>query len=112
MAKETKPKRVIHINSVTQTISETTVECLKDCQNLVGGYIERGLILANGDELYVDEEGLLKNCEFWFSIIGHPRPFAGNAYIIGSVTASGNNRPAISELAEIKKRVTFQQRIA
>lgn len=107
------PKRVIHVDATNRTIRETTVTSLEDCQALVGGLIERVCILKNGDEVYANEEGLLGASEEikWVGIDSHPRPVAGSMYIIGSVTASGANRPCKSTTDEIKASFHFLKRL-
>lgn len=102
------PKRVIMINAELQIITEGVVIGLSGMQKLVGGYIERAHIFENGDELYVNEEGLLQNTNHFFVVEGFHQPFAGNAYVIGPVTANGNNRGAVSTVEEIKALVTFR----
>lgn len=44
---------------------------------------------ANGETLYVDDEGLINGTKFGFTING--RPFAGNGLILGT-TESGRSR--------------------
>lgn len=102
-----KSKRVLFINSEKREITETTVSCLEDMQKLVGGYIERAHIFENGDEVYVNEEGLLLAMNFFFRIRDGHQPFAGNAYVIGQVTPSGNNRSAITTVEELRKQLQF-----
>lgn len=97
-----KKKRVLIINAKDKNITEGEVSSLKDCQAIVGGRIERGHILDNGDEVYVNEEGLLSSEEYFFWIKGAHQPFAGNGYIIGSVTPTGNNRSATSEIKDLE----------
>lgn len=105
-----KNKRVLIIDAANREIREGAVSTLEDCQALVGGLIERGIILENGDEVYINEEGLLDDTqENFFRVEGAEahRPFAGNGYIIGEVTSSGDNRPAASSISDMRKRVQF-----
>jgi hypothetical protein len=107
-----KAKRVIHVNAQEKTIKETSVSTLEEMQALVGGLIERVCILENGDEVYANEEGLLgSEPKSWFRIDSYPRPIAGSAYVIGSVTASGNNRPCKSTVDDIKAQFHFLKRL-
>lgn len=100
-----KPKRVIVINTELKQVYEAHVCGLKDMQKIVGGLIERAMILDNGDEIYVNEEGLFDQSLKPFVIDGNV--FIGNAYIIGSVTSSGGNRPAASSVDDIYRQITF-----
>ena len=73
-----------HVNSETRTIAVREFVGLKDMQELVGGYIEVAYVYPNGDTLYVDEEGLLKQPQFWFKLKQRrDQPFAGNAVLVG-----------------------------
>lgn len=100
-------KRVLHIDTMNKRIVETHVESLEDCQALVGGLIERGHILPNGDEVYVNEEGLLGEPRDFFKIARAYQPFAGNGYIIGSVTEDGDNRSAVTTIEQAVNLVVF-----
>lgn len=106
--------KVIHISATEQTVTETFVESLEDCQKLVGGYIERVCVLENGDELYADEDGLQKDPEYFFSIAtlgGFPVFVAGDGYVIGPTDENGDNSDvqysanAIRSMVSIKKRI-------
>jgi hypothetical protein len=102
-----KKLRVLIINSEDRTITEGEISSLQDAQAIVGGYIERATTFANGDELYVNEEGLLNSPQFFFNILGGHQPFAGNAYIIGAVDGEGENLGAVTKVDEAKYWVQF-----
>lgn len=102
-----KQKKVIFINTKERTVEERMVSELEEMQALVGGYIERAHIFKNGDEVYVNEEGLFDNSLSPFFMVGCPHPYVGNGYIIGKVTPSGNNRSVKMTLEEVKKLVVF-----
>jgi hypothetical protein len=102
-----KTKRVLHINVENETITETTISCLEDMQALVGGLIERAAVFPNGDELYVNEEGLLEENPRWFMVKGGHQPYAGNGFIIGGPDSRGNNQPAISTVDQFKNNIVW-----
>lgn len=102
-----KPKRVVIIDTKNMEIREGEVTDLKSMQAIVGGYIERAHITEDGHEVYVNEEGLFDNSLMPFVFEGAHQPFVGNAYIIGSVTDTGNNRPATMGVDEAKRMVRF-----
>lgn len=112
-----KKTRVIHINAIEQTVDEKFVSSLEDVQALVGGLIERVGIIGNGDELYADEEGQLKDHDFFFAfpmvINGETQKvfIAGNGYIIGQVDDEGDNTDAKSTVKEIREAVSIKKRI-
>lgn len=99
--------RAVFIDSINKTVSEGFVASLGDLQKAVDGYIERGTTLDNGDEVYVDEEGLIKGLEEFFYIPGAHQPFAGSAVIVGQGDENGDFTDAKSTVEEIKKSVQF-----
>lgn len=104
-----KAKRVVVIDPIARTVWEATVESLKDMQVLVGGLIERCCILPNGDELYANEEIMLNGPRHFFTLEDTDMvfPIAGKAFLIGSVTPTGNNRSAISNVDNIRAKVVW-----
>ncbi len=73
-------------------LNATTVTTLEDMQKLVGGLICLAWILPNGDELYVNDEGLLRDEIEFFRItyMGSSQTFAGDGFISGPVDKDGN----------------------
>ncbi len=65
-----KQVKVVVIDPFKQQIydKEITQDHLPDMQGIVGGYLEAVGSLDNGDMLYVDEEGLLKDNQKFFKI--------------------------------------------
>lgn len=61
--------------------------------------------LDDGDEIYVDQEGLLRrplpSC--WFRWEGFPHPLAGNGLILGSNAEGEGRSPRITVLDAAKK---------
>jgi Domain of unknown function (DUF3846) len=102
-----KIKKVIIIDTMNKEILGGEITSLEDAQRIVGGLIERGATLENGDEVYVNEEGLFNSALKPFYIQGAHQPFVGNAYVIGRVTSTGNNRSAKSTVEEIRSIVKF-----
>lgn len=99
-------KRVIAIYTDSQKVEAMTVTRLEDMQEIVGGNIERACILDNGDEVYVNDEGLFQEPLHFFTING-AGPFAGNAYVIGKVDSRGYNTHVASTEEEIGMGVEF-----
>jgi Domain of unknown function (DUF3846) len=102
--------RAIKIDSESKTISVVHIneeDKLKRMQDEVGGLIERAFEFSNGDELYVNEEGLLCSPEHFFSIAGGHQPFAGNGLIIGINHKTGESIDANSSLDEIRAKIKF-----
>ena len=102
--------RVIHIDTASQRIEERQIPAgdghLEALWKLVGGYIEVAARFANGDVLYVDEEGLLKEPERFFCLKHEQRPYAGNG-VISRCDQEGEAASAASALTDIVERVVF-----
>lgn len=110
MAIQPKPKRVLIIDAEKREIREGEVSTLEDMQKLVGGYICRGLTLENGDEIFVNDDGLLLSPEHFFYYEGAHMPFALNGYVTGEATASGRTTHAKMDLEALKAKITFMDR--
>lgn len=104
--------RAIKIDATNRTIQEFDLpsqegEQLAAMQKVVGGYIcHAGEI--NGDDLYVNDEGLLGiSVGAPFFEIGLHQPFAGNGLIVGH-NDEGDTTPATVSLDEVKRRTSFK----
>lgn len=102
--------RTLSINATTREVKEVQAGTLKEFQALVGGYIARGHELPNGDEVFVNDEGLLGAPEAFFYIEGAAQPFAGNAYVTGATTKAGNSSHAKSDLGEVFRSIRWLTR--
>lgn len=97
---------VIFIDSKEKTITTKKCSCLKDLQNLVGGYIETGMRMDNEDDLYVDEEGLLSGPESFFLYKGAHQPFAGNGVVVGC-DEDGDSTDHKTDIETVRASVKF-----
>lgn len=79
---------------------------LEFLQKCVGGYIERGRELRNGDSVFVNEEGLLEGLDFGFYIEGAHQPFVGSGVVVNH-DEDGETIAAKSPLTMIKAMVQF-----
>ncbi len=85
-----KTQKVIIIDAEKREVREGVVKGLKDQQTIVGGLIcLAGDFSTKGDELFVNDEGLLTNPQFFFYLAGMPQPYAGNGYLIGECDRNG-----------------------
>ena len=101
--------RAIVIDSVNKKVYESTFtkgQALPFMQKVVDGYIERALTLEEGDDVYVDEEGLLKRKENFFTVFG-AGPFAGNGVVVGHNPKNGESTGATIGLEELRSGVRF-----
>lgn len=60
-----------------------------------------------GNTLYVDEEGMLKNPESFFYIEGAYQPFAGNGVIAGFDAKEGRDTDLSITVEAVRNRVRF-----
>ncbi len=85
-----KKRSVVVIDPQHLLVYKQVAFALEHLQAIVGGRIERAMTLENGDEVYVNEEGLMSNGPIYFcNIKGAHQPFAGTAFIIGPVDDDG-----------------------
>ena len=101
--------RLIKIDAKKQEVYE--VECEGSLGDLQRGAdcdcITSAGCLPNGDTLYVDDEGLLKNPErFFFNSDFYPEPLAGSGIVAGS-DKEGNTVGAKSTLEIIRSKTVF-----
>lgn len=110
--------RAIIINPKDRTVSVKELDVsrgsLRALQNEVGGLVEVAAALANGDDLLVNEEGLLYGPEHFFSFVPNGRPdevafFAGTGIVVGTrFDGEGVDWvDAASMLESIKARVSW-----
>lgn len=102
--------KAILIDAVNHTVEPIFIE--RDFkayyEKLNTDIIEVGARFSNGDIIYVNEEGLLKNPEHffaiaWYSVRGlESRVFAGNGLIVG--TRLSHDAPAKSVLRDFEVR--------
>jgi len=99
--------RAVHIDAENRTVKAIEHKTLADLQNLVGGLIETAHWLPRGDVVFVDEEGLLKDCRNFFLINGAHQPFAGSAVVVGPADHNGDSLDVTYTADEIMGLVTF-----
>lgn len=102
--------RMILIDSEKKEVTEFAAHpgaSLEAMQQSVKGMIERATQLPNGDDVYVDEEGLFKGYKSGFVLpgIGH-QPFIGNGVVAGC-NVEGDTISAKSSLDVLRKQIKF-----
>lgn len=104
--------RAIKIDAEKREIYEIEInekDSLEQMQSVVGGYIELCLHLADGDAIFVNEEGLLQspeNKQHWILYEGHPQPWVGNAIVCGS-NRNGDTRSVKTSCEDLRKVISF-----
>ena len=99
----------LHIDAENNTIKEVKFSGTSDIHRLIGGYLELAYCWENGDTLYVDEEGLLKNPKFFFSITERDdQMFAGNGLIVGKeIGDTSNTKPPTINIRQLAPKINF-----
>ena len=101
--------KAILIDAKTREVREVSIKGdLKSLQDAVGGYIEL-VQLGDGDDLFVNEEGLLHGEVHFFAIEGYAQPLAGNGIIVGH-NGDGDTVSANLTVDWVRERVTFMTR--
>lgn len=67
--------------------------------------------IADGDVIYVDDEGLLKPLDWFFAVKGGHQPFAGCGLVLGS-DGEGETVSARIALEDLKRRVLHLRIVA
>jgi len=63
------------------------------------------------DVVYLDDEGLFVPGQSWFSLAGHPQPYAGKGLVLGTV-GEGRDGPATASAREVLALVRWMDRLA
>lgn len=105
------------INPVARTIQERELpNVYPAAKEVIGGWLERAAVFLNGDSLWVDEEGLLKEPRHFFLIPGYAQPFAGIGVLSGREENndedddSSTTADVKTTIAELRGLVTFLDR--
>ena len=104
--------KAFKIDSANQTVTEVDVDeknVLADLYKHVGcEMVEIACRIDDDNEIYVDEEGLLKNGPIiGFSYKGAHQPFAGNGLVLGCNDETGESKATTLKLEDVAKNVTF-----
>lgn len=104
-----KPMIALLIDAQKKEISQVEYRSLEDLHKLLGGYIELAYAWPNGDVLYVDEEGLLKQPQRYFRISVRPdQPLGGNGVLVGpEIGDTSNTEPPTMTVEQLRKLVRF-----
>jgi len=101
--------RSIKIDARNKTVEEIELDdkdTLGGMQKVVGGYIE----VAHNDgknTLYVDEEGLYKGGQDFFTYDGAHQPFVGNGLWCGVNHKNGKTVKCTLTVEEVRSKVRF-----
>ena len=101
--------KAIKIDSYKRTVEEVRVHGLADMQKAVGGFIQVGHWFDNSnDVIFVDEEGLLKDPENFFTIRGKDSQIlAENGLVLGTNIVTGISVDAVTPVEYIRKNICW-----
>ena len=80
--------KAIHIDATKKIVTEVEIEAgnLDEIYELLGCQIFTAVYIGDRDCIYVDDEGLLTNPQYFFKVPEVPHPLAGNGLIVGTGT--------------------------
>lgn len=102
-------KKALLIDVVAKTISEIQIGDYQDIYKHIGNgcnLFQIPIEFENGDCIFVDEEGLLKEVQGCFMMQGWSYPLCGNGVILGQ-DEEGDSADCKTELDAIKKQIFF-----
>lgn len=102
-----RPLKVIAIDARNCRVFDAMVVNLESMQALVNGRIEPAIELKNGDEVYVNEDGLAdSSIDYGFRLNGS-NLLVGNGFIIGGIDRRGGHTNVQSQLKEISESIEW-----
>lgn len=104
--------KAFKIDVTNKTVTEVEVDennVLRDLYNHIGcEMVEIACRIDEDNEIYVDEEGLLKPPPFLaFEYKGAHQPFAGNGLVLGYNDETGESKATTLKIEDVIKNVTF-----
>ena len=83
------------------------VESISDIRRLIGCDMFTCVTISDRETIYVDDEGLLKNPQFFFKHSNYPDPLAGNGLILGFDMKSGDSKDTAYLPIDVAKVTEF-----
>lgn len=104
--------KAILIDPKNQTVTDIEVDSEnpeKTLHAIIGGWLTIAFDWSNGDVLYVDDEGLLKDSNYFFRITDFPhQPLAGRGVVVGrEMDESSESYPTTYTKEDILLRVMW-----
>lgn len=102
--------KAILIDPEVQLIREVVVDekdFLESCYKLIGCNLIEVAMDLDGDTIYVDEEGLLKQVKGYFTVVGARQPFAGKGLVVGYDRANDKNISTSLSVQDVRDFVKF-----
>tara|TARA_R110000823_G_scaffold303365_1_gene424721 strand:+ start:618 stop:980 length:363 start_codon:yes stop_codon:yes gene_type:complete len=96
------------INPIDETITEVDYE--GDFQQIykhIDANIFSVVNILNDDSIYVDDEGLYKDVQYFYMYKDIPTPLCGKSLVLGTDYESGNSTAVNVSLLDLKESITF-----
>ena len=113
MSKKERVKKVIVIDPVEETVSETRYKSYEELYDL-GNFklftvqmVDYNSDTDKGNDLFIDDEGLLKRNQRYFTFVG-VGSFAGRGLLIGSDHKTGESIATSWRLDQVIRAVSFK----
>jgi hypothetical protein len=101
-------KRGILVDVAKLTVREVQFNGLKDMYRLIDCDMVECVSYGKDLDVWVDEEGLLKNDgKGFFMLPSYPQPFKGNGLLTGGVDENGETVSCTMSLEDAAKLITF-----
>lgn len=97
--------------AITETTYDGNIETIRAALGPDVHAFDAARFNEHGDAVFVDDEGLLKNSEFFFQIEGYPSPLAGRGFVLGCDMSTGESQPPSVDLDWLQDNVTFLRRL-
>jgi hypothetical protein len=102
--------KAILINSIEQTVTEIEYSGnWRDISKLIGCDLFTVVNMGKGDTIFVDDEGLLKDPQYFFKLDTYRSLLAGNGLILGS-DDEGESIACKVTVEEMRSRISFINR--
>ena len=102
-------KKGLLIDVVAKTITDIQITDYHDIYKLIGNGCDLFAVpveFPNGDTIYIDDEGLLKEVHGGFFMNGWSYPLCGNAVILGQ-DEEGDIADCMSGIDEMRRSIIF-----
>jgi len=101
-------KKAYLIDPEKKEVTEVFFSGLDDIYRLTGCDCIDVARLSAGEGIYVDDNGLLKEPEFFFWISGfYPHPLAGRGLFVGPVDRDGYEKNPVTVIEDVRKNTVF-----
>jgi hypothetical protein len=98
--------KALLLNAKENTITEVVIKDYTDISRLIGcNYFTTVQVNAEGDTLYVDDEGLINGTDCGFLLEGYDGRLMGNAILLGTNRATGDSKDATMSAKDLAKLV-------